>query len=141
MYFEGKEGMRAISDRSLEKAAASDKIVLFAASMDYYHEAVTVEYENNYYVPTRLKRGVKLHALVTHGKWIDERHKIDGKENRETRFLPEKWAFKSSTFIYADEVAFISTAKEGFGIVIESKEINDMMRKFYDMAWQVAERN
>lgn len=141
LYFEGKEGMRAISDRSLEKAELSDKIVLFATSMDYYHESVTVEYENDYYVPTRLEKGVKLKALVTHGKWINERHKLDEREDRETKFLPKKWAFKSTTFIYADEVAFISTAKEGFGIVIQSKEINDMMRKFYDMAWQVAERD
>lgn len=60
--------------------------------------------------------------------------------NAETALIPEeKFRFSYDMGIYDDKVAFVST-KDNIGIVIESKEIAEMLKNSFDLAWEEAKR-
>ena len=58
----------------------------------------------------------------------------------EASVIPEdKFKFSSDIGIYADKVSFISP-EDNFGIIIESKDIADMLKNSFDLAWEEAKR-
>jgi hypothetical protein len=46
--------------------------------------------------------------------------------------------FEITTYIYDDKVGLISTEKENFGMIIESKEFSQNMRHLFEALWQVS---
>jgi len=66
---------------------------------------------------------------------LDEYKDLDEKFIKETRLVSaDKFLFTIEMMIYGDKVAFISF-KEKIGIIIESQDINNNMRAFFELAW------
>ena len=92
---------------------------------------------NEYYVPRRVKKGNKVRAIVTEDK-SGQTHMATGKEFlRETRFVPEKYAFKIESMIYGDKICFFTCEKSGpaVGIIIENKQIAESQANLFELAW------
>ena len=71
---------------------------------------------------------------------ITELIKEDKNENRESAIVPEdKYYFSPEINIYDNKV-MIASWREQLGIIIESEEISDAMKKAFELAWAEAKR-
>lgn len=93
-----------------------------------------------HYIDQRVEKGVKIKSLRPHGKEPDYWYlKADNKEVlRTSRFLPKGISFNVVCLIYDNKVAVISSKKESFGFVIESREFSDLMKILYDLIWKMS---
>ena len=58
---------------------------------------------------------------------------------REVRIAPFEVSFSMGYWIYGNKVAFISSKKENFGFIIESKELVDMLSSQFKIIWNLSE--
>ena len=57
---------------------------------------------------------------------------------REIRIAPREIDFSMGYWIYDNKVAFISSKKECFGFIIESKELTEMLSSQFEMIWSAS---
>jgi len=107
------------------------------SSTDYFHEIFT-EKDEEVYIRKRMRAMKSIRMLTPENEWAQEIRKRDEKEMRQTRFLPKEHQFTSTMFVYGEEVGFLTSGKEMMGVVIESREINNMMKIFFEMAWSMS---
>ncbi|KKS83544.1 MAG: Transcriptional regulator, TrmB, partial [Parcubacteria group bacterium GW2011_GWA2_43_11] len=53
----------------------------------------------------------------------------------ERRYAKAGQAFRMSYSIYDDKVVFISSAKEAYGFVVQSKEFAELMLMQFELLW------
>ncbi len=89
----------------------------------------------------RGKRGIKMFAINPASKEVIELYKrVKPSQPAEALMIPEeKFNFSSDIGIYGNKVAFVSS-KENFGIIIENKEIAEILKNSFDLAWEEAKR-
>jgi HTH-type transcriptional regulator, sugar sensing transcriptional regulator len=131
-YFEGREGYIAVAQDTLQKHSSE---ILWLGNPEEIYKIITEKWDNEYYIPTRLKRKIKMKALLLEGEWSQKLKESDRDLLRETRFLPKDFPFYSTELIYQDKVAFFSSAKELICVLIESKDLADMERAKFEMLW------
>lgn len=62
-----------------------------------------------------------------------------GKEfRREIRIAPKEADFSMGYWIYKNKVAFISSRKESFGFIIESRELVEMLLAQFEIMWKLS---
>lgn len=86
----------------------------------------------------RIKRGVWVKAIRFKDRdAIFDNSASGAKFLRELRFDPIEYAFTMGMSIYdSGKVAFFSSKKEGFAVLIESKELEELMRVFFNLLWE-----
>lgn len=95
----------------------------------------------------RLKRGIWLNVLWPERKSVDlEKNKFLGPPNpkeslRKVRILPGKLDYTMGYGIYGNKVAFISSQREHYGYVIDSKELSDTMRSHFNYFWKISKKH
>ncbi len=57
---------------------------------------------------------------------------------REIRIAPEDIHFSMGYWIYESKVAFVSSKKESFGFIIESREFVEMLSSQFEVIWNVS---
>ena len=57
---------------------------------------------------------------------------------REIRIAPKDIGFSMGYWIYGNKVAFISSKKEAFGFIIESKELAEMLSSQFEVMWKLS---
>lgn len=89
----------------------------------------------------RNKRGIKMYLINPATKEVLELYKhVKPEPPVEVLLVPEnKFNFTSDMGIIGDIVTFISP-KEDFGIIIQSKEIAEILRTNFDLAWEEAKK-
>lgn len=85
--------------------------------------------------------GLKMYAINPATKGMLEFYKnMPPPQQAEFLLIPEdKFKFSSDMAIYGDKVA-LASPKNNFGIIIESKELADMLKNNFDLAWEEAKR-
>lgn len=136
--FQGKQAIRQIHESALNAPRGS----LMRA---FSQPSVMENIEEGYFLKLserRVKKGIHLKAIFPQSirKWknIDE---VDNKKLlAEFRLLPHETQPLSSDFrIYEDKIA-LTSLKDEFGIIIESKEIADVVKFIFDLAWKSTEK-
>lgn len=86
----------------------------------------------------RIKKGVWVKAIRFKNRDIIFDNSASGaKFLRELRFDPFEFTFTMGMSIYdSGKVAFFSSKKEGFAVLIESKELEELMRVFFNLLWE-----
>lgn len=136
-FYEGTQGFYDICNRSLNNAK---KEILFLSSyVDFIKVSTDDKYDENYYIPIRLKKGILIRMLVFKNEWAQKLRVKQKEELRELKYIPPNFKFKSSIFIYGDEFSMISSQAPFLGVVIESKELAHTMKQIYEMLWAVSE--
>jgi sugar-specific transcriptional regulator TrmB len=133
-FYEGTEGMRQVYEDTLTShepiRAAATLEDMFAALPGYFPD----------YYHRRAKKGISIRAIIPQTPGGIERRKHDKEEKRETAFVPtEQFGFSPEINIYDNKV-MIASWREKLGIIIESAEIADVMKKIYELAWAEAKR-
>ena len=92
------------------------------------------------YYKRRTKKGIAIRAIIPDSETGRERKSFDSKEMRESALVPKHmFDFIPEINIYDNKV-MIASWREKLGIIIESAEIADAMKKIYELAWAEAKR-
>jgi hypothetical protein len=92
------------------------------------------------YYKRRAGKNIKIKAIFPDTPAARKRAKHNKEEARETFLIPrEKYAFSPEINIYDNKI-MIASWREKLGIIIESTEIADAMKKVYELAWVQAKR-
>lgn len=134
-YFEGPEQIRNILVE--EPKCKSEILAIWSGSdvFDLFGNSYLEEIERQ-----RIAAGVRIRVVRVRDK--DEPFEEFGEgtgKNRELRYAPEGVNFSLSVSVYdTGKVGFISSKKEGFGILIESPELAELMKMLFEAFWQTA---
>jgi len=133
-FYEGKEGLIQVYEDTL----TSSEPIRAYATIDDPHKTLP-HYFPEYY-KRRSRKNISIRAIVPKTELGIERAKYNSEEKREIAFVPvENYRFSPEINIYDDKV-MIASWQEKLGIIIESKEIADAMKKIYELSWAEAKR-
>ncbi len=128
-FYEGIEGLENVYEDTL----TSTEAIRAYATVDDMHNTLP-KYFPEYY-KRRAEKGIAIRAIVPKTVVGVERGEKDIEEKREIAFVPpEKYYFSPEINIYDNKV-MIASWREKLGIIIESTEIADAMKKIYELAW------
>lgn len=136
-YFSGRQGVRAIFEDLLTSGEVKS----------YYLGSVQkcVGIVGESFIKDWIKRRVKA-GIFSYGVRIETEEeftttfKSSRKKMRQIKFAPQGADFPVYTVIYGNKVAFITSKKEGFGLILESKDFTTTFKSLFDITWQ-ASRN
>lgn len=132
-FYEGKDGLQKVYEDTL---SSSEMILAYASVEDI--QPTLPHYFPEYY-KRRAKKGIPIRAIFPDSKDARERSSLDKEEKRESVIVPDSFGFHPEINIYDNKV-MIASWREKLGIIIESTEIADAMKKIYELAWAEAKR-
>lgn len=133
-FYEGEAGLIEVYEDTL---TAKEPIRAYA-TFDDMHNTLP-NYFPKYY-KRRAKKKIPIRGIVPATKIARERVESNKKELRTTALIPaDKFYFSPEINIYDNKV-MIASWREKLGIIIESEEIADAMKKIYELAWAEAKR-
>ncbi len=128
-FYEGVDGMKQVYEDTL---TSTETIRAFASVEDVH--SLFGNYFPAYY-KRRAEKGISLRAVFPDTPLSIERSKHNAEEARESILVPqEKYEFHPEINIY-DNKMMIASWREKLGIIIESAEIADAMKKIFELAW------
>lgn len=131
-FYEGKQGLIDVYEDTL----TSHEPLRAFANFEDMHKALP-DYFPSYYL-RRAKKGLDIRGVVPVTPEARERQKHNKQEAREMVFVPhDKYYFSPEIDMYDNKV-MIASWKERLGIIIESAEISDAMKKIFELAWMGA---
>ncbi len=133
-FYEGKDGLQQVYEDTL----TSHEEIRAYAPVDDMHAALP-EYFPAYY-RRRTKRGIHIRAIIPSTPIGKERASRDVEESRETALVPPETFYFSPEINIYDNKVMIASWREKLGIIIESAEIADAMKKIFELAWAEAKR-
>lgn len=133
-FYEGVEGLKDVYEDTL----SSTEAIRAYASVGDMHEGLPGYFPG--YYKKRAEKGIAIRAIIPDTEAGIERKTLDKNEMRESALVPkEKFLFSPEINIYDNKV-MIASWKEKLGIIIESAEIADAMKKIYELAWAEAKK-
>jgi sugar-specific transcriptional regulator TrmB len=128
-FYEGSEGLEKVYEDTL----TSHEPIRAYATVDDMHKGLS-NYFPQYY-KRRADAGISIRAIVPKTDIGVERSLHDKEEAREIAFVPkDEYYFSPEINIYDNKV-MIASWREKLGIIIESAEIADAMKKIYELSW------
>ncbi|KKT62308.1 MAG: Transcriptional regulator, TrmB [Candidatus Giovannonibacteria bacterium GW2011_GWB1_45_9b] len=133
-FYEGTQGLIDVYEDTL----TSTEPIRAYANVDDMHKALS-NYFPKYY-ERRAGKGISIRAIIPKNAMGEERASKDKEELRESALIPpDKFYFSPEINIYDNKV-MIASWREKLGIIIESAEIADAMKKIYELSWAEAKR-
>jgi len=133
-FYEGTAGLKEVYEDTL----TSTEPIRAYATVDDMHRALP-NYFPDYY-KRRAGKGISIRGIIPKTEIGMERGRRDAEEKRETAFVPpDKYYFSPEINIYDNKI-MIASWREKLGIIIESREIADAMKKIYELSWAEAKR-
>ena len=134
--YEGREGIQTVLNAV---ASARDQTILGILSMRELLRAPGRK-EIDRFIAKRVAAGKWLRVIRSQSEDVNPIWDSSAKEMREVRHAPIEGAFVLSTFIYDQQVAFISSRTENYGLIIESSEMANVQRTLFETLWTTAAR-
>ncbi len=133
-FYEGTDGLEHVYEDTL----TSSEPIRAYATVDDMHKALP-NYFQTYY-KRRAEKDISIRAIVPETPTGREREAHDKEEKREIAFVPADTYYFSPEINIYDNKIMIASWREKLGIIIESEEIADAMKKMYELAWAEAKR-
>lgn len=128
-FYEGIEGMKQVYEDTL---TSKETIRAFASVEDVH--SLFGNYFPTYY-KRRAGKGISIRAVFPDTPASIERSRLDNEEARESILVPkDMYEFHPEINIYDNKI-MIASWREKLGIIIESAEIADAMKKVFELAW------
>ncbi len=135
-FYENRESIKEILKDTLSckekkiRSVSSAKDLLDLLGKDFM----------NHHIERRVK--ARIHTLSLRPQEKEPEHWYLDARNKEVlrtiRFLPKNISFDVVCLIYDYKVALISSKRENFGFIVESKEFSEFMKTIYDFIWQAS---
>ena len=133
-FYEGVEGLK----EAYEDTLSSLEPIRAYASVDDVHAALPGYFP--LYYKRRAEKGIPIRAIFTDNAEGRDLARHDTAELRDSVFIPsDRYGFHPEINIYDNKI-MIASWREKLGIIIESAEIADAMKKIYELAWAEAKR-
>jgi sugar-specific transcriptional regulator TrmB len=133
-FYEGIGGMKDLYLNTLDSLHGGDIILSYTGFKDYY-KFMPREFMD-WYVAERIKRKIRIKMIVPDSETTREILQQAQNTLREIKVVPQaEWQFSADTEIYANKVALISHTENFMGVILESKEINQMQRMAFEIMW------
>ncbi len=129
VFFQDETGLQNI----LENTFSSSEPLRCYASLDEL-SLLLPNYMPRYY-QKRVQRGLHVKAMYPANEQSFLHKKRDKSELRESRLIPQEFDFHLDIMIY-DHKVVITSLKEKFGVLIESKEMAEAQKKIFDLIWK-----
>jgi hypothetical protein len=136
--FEGKEGVQHVLEDMLlysnteTQAFWPIKAMIEILSPAFFKSHNIERIKNNIYTraiwPKNQIVDLKTHPYLGTGKDF----------KREIRIAPAEIDFSMGYWIYKNKAAFISSKKESFGFIIESRELVEMLLAQFEVLWNIS---
>ncbi len=133
-FYEGEEGLKKVYEDTL----TSTEPIRAYASVEDMHEGLKGYFPR--YYERRAGKGISIRAILPDNAAGKERALHDHEEARESALVShEEYGFHPEINIYDNKV-MIASWREKLGIIIESGEISDAMKRIFELAWAQAKR-
>ena len=138
-FFEGREGIKRIYEDTLN---CKYKKIYQVVRVNDFVKFPGADFSKEY-IRKRAAKGITAYAIHPHeGDLHNEFYGENSvKLKRIVRYVRQDIFHTSMIMIYDYKVAVISTEKEGFGFIIESKEFSETMRGYFDYMWETADKD
>jgi len=138
-FFEGQDGLRQIiKDVLLYRDL---KTFGFWPIRDMV-EVIGKEFLEQYGTKERIFRNIHVKLLVPQNKMIDiKKNPFFGTQpefKRELRIAPQDVDYSMGYWVYGNKIAYISSKKESFGFIVESKELSQLMQTQFNLIWSIS---
>lgn len=128
-FYEGIEGLKDVYEDTL---TSHEEIRAYANPIEM-HEGL-VGYFPKYY-ERRSQKNIFIRGIIPDSQIARHRKSKDVEEKRNSMLVPmDKYNFIPEINIYDNKI-MIASWREKLGIIIESAEIADAMKKIYELAW------
>lgn len=128
-FYEGVQGIKDVYENTL----TSHEEIRAYANVSEMHQGLTGYFPK--YYERRADKNISIRAIIPDSPVGRNRASEDKEEKRESVLVSvEKYNFSPEINIYDDKV-MIASWREKLGIIIESAEIADAMKKIYELAW------
>lgn len=134
-YFEGAHGVIEAFNHSLFVEGIEE--ILFFTSYAFIRNTVILKNDDDFYIPLRVKKGIRMRVLVGKRPGFDARKKYNNPmELRERRYIPEGYTLPGNIHIYGNFVVYFSAGEtEYMAVLIESAMMADTMRALFNFMW------
>jgi sugar-specific transcriptional regulator TrmB len=133
-FYEGMQGLKDVYEDTL----SSHEEIRAYATVDDMHQAMPGYFAT--YYKRRAGKNISIRAIIPATAVGKARAESDVEEKRQSRLIPQdKYYFSPEINIYDNKV-MIASWREKLGIIIESAEIADAMKKTFELAWIGAEK-
>lgn len=137
-FFQGPEGLKNIYEDILNSGAK--KVLQIVKNTELQNQGLD-SYSIDY-VKRRVEKGII--AFDLHPKsgalYTPQRGTTSEKYKRYVRYLPPEVFSAAMIVIYENKIAMISTQKENFGFILQSKEFSSTMRSFFEFMWKLGSK-
>lgn len=90
------------------------------------------------YFEERARRGVWLHVIRSEANDLEPIWPSSDTWLRKLRYAPPEYALAMTTLIYGNKVCLISSARESYGMVIDSAEFSAFQTAMFDAMWALS---
>jgi len=132
--FEGKQGLISSFEDTLNN---KEKVMRVSSSVEKIAKTLPNYFPD--YIQRRIKMGIKMYGIHPDDEAVRSIIKMIPKFDEPVLIPSKKYKFSADMAIYDQKIAYISTEKE-MAIIIESKEIADVMKGIFDLAFEEAKR-
>lgn len=134
-FYQGQEEVRNIFEDVL---LSGTKEFLFICEIGVIENVLGEQYLKDY-VKRRVKAGLWTRGIYAPTNLPNEGIYKSGKENlRTVRIGPEGLKSLVYTGIYENKVYFVSSIHEAYGVVIESKDLYESMKTWFEGLWSIS---
>lgn len=136
-FYEGREELREIYHDTL---TTKNKIAYWISPIQSITETVGEDFLNRY-VEERTKKGIWAKSIHITSKKAPYKYlepQFHEKTLRKMRFTPAEINISNTIAIWDDKVAIMSSQREGFGFIVESKEYTTTMKIFHGLLWDIS---
>ncbi len=132
--FDDEKGYYYLAEKTLE---AKEKEIYYMGNIENMYEIIGKEYDDNYYIPTRINKNIFLKLLIPKNKLGHSLKNKDTLQYRETRFLPNNYAINATMQIFDNTTVFYSSSKEKIALSITSTYLAQMQKSVFNMIWDM----
>lgn len=133
--FEGKQGLIAAFEDSL---CNKEKLMRVSSSVGNLFKIMPEYFEG--YVARRIQKGVRMLGIHPFDE-ISKKLAENSPKFDEPMLIPkEKYFFPVDFTVYDNKVGFMSSDKGGWALIIENKEMSEVMKSLFDLAFEEAKR-
>jgi sugar-specific transcriptional regulator TrmB len=133
-FHPGAEGIRTVLWDTL---TGSDKVLRATLSMKELMAEPGLE-EMERYLSERARRGITLRVIRSAERDIVPIWPSSEEERRELRYAPSEHNLAMTCFIYGNKVCLISSARESYGLIIDSFEFAAFQASMFDAMWSLS---
>ena len=134
--YQSFEGLRALADQTLD---CKEKMIYYWGGVENLDDVFDEEYEREFYIPTRLKRGIGLKLIIPDSQTLEDYQETDAQENRETRTLKPEMMMDSSFMIHDNTVVYFGEPDDHYAIEVKSPSLARALKIMFNNAWKNTE--